>query len=180
MDIFRERLPSKQESINVLASCTFIVYNWSIVWFFWKLPSWRLFLNFWEIISILAYVLAFALGESVTVFLVLVFLSIILPLCRNRFISKVSALLIVNAAWALVLHTILLSGIALSWSLGQYVMCVFLYLASVAASLALVHRSPLISRVLISFTDRLSVLLYIYVPLSAISIFVVVIRQIFM
>lgn len=174
---FRERLPSKQESTRVLAFCAFVVYSWSILWFFWQVPSWRLFLSTWEIASILAYVLAFALLESVAVFILLTFLSVILPLCRNRFVPKGSALLIVNAFWAFVLHAILLGGAALFWSPVQYALCALLYLASTGVALALVHRSNPIANALTSFTERVSVLLYIYVPFSILSLFVVIIRQ---
>ena len=180
MDTFKKRLPSRQEALQLLAVCTFLVYSWSILHFFRKLPSWILFLSYWDVASIFAYVLAFALIESIVVFSILILCCLVLPtwILRDGFVSKGSTLLIMNAFWASVFHPILLSDHILSWSPGQYALSALLYLASMGVSWYLVHRSHPISRALNSFAERLTVFLYVYIPLGVLGILGVLARNI--
>ena len=87
MAIFRDRLPARQDVVLVFAVCAFPVYSWSILSFFDRLPRWLLHLDPWAVIGIFAYAQMFALLESLSLLLVLLFLSAVLPvrLFRNRF-----------------------------------------------------------------------------------------------
>lgn len=90
MDISRRKLPSRREIAPLLAACVFPVYGWSIFIYFWEVPGWEKYLSVWDIASILAYVLALALLESLLLFSVLVLLRVLLPprLVGDRFVAK--------------------------------------------------------------------------------------------
>ena len=67
MDRYLKRIPSWGKIVPVFAVIVLIVYAWTIIWFFWKLPSWLFFLNAGEILTAFAYSLATNLAESLVV-----------------------------------------------------------------------------------------------------------------
>jgi hypothetical protein len=58
------RFPKMQDILPVFAVIATVVFSWSIITFFWKLPSWLFFLRADEILSILAYTLSVDMLES--------------------------------------------------------------------------------------------------------------------
>jgi hypothetical protein len=143
-------------------------------------PSWKKSLGFWDIISILAYALALDFAESLLVFLGLILLRALVPkkIVRDRFVSKGTTMVFVNALWAIVLHKLMVSRYILLWTVDRYLLCAALYSMSVAVSWALVHRSKTLANHIEALVDRMTVLLYVYVPLGAVSLLIVVMRNI--
>jgi hypothetical protein len=177
---FRSKLPTKRESVLLFAACAFLVYNWAMVVYFWEVPGWQKYLGAWDIVSILAYVLACALVESALVFSALILLRVVLPakITRERFVAKGTMMLFMNALWAAMLHLMILSEQILTWSLGRYLLVALVYLLSVVFSWAFAHLSQFFAGLIEAFADRLTVFLYLYVPLSVFSILVVIGRNI--
>lgn len=176
--ILRRKFPARQDVFSVFASCVFLVYSWSILWFLQKLPSWLQYLNPWDNISIFAYTQAFALLESVVILFVLVVLSILLPVrfFRDRFAAQGSVMVFVAACWAVLLRAFDL-GLR-SWGLNEFLLGLALSPVPIGASCALVHCSDRLARAIEAFAERLTVLLYIYVPLGLLSLVLVVARNI--
>jgi len=177
---FRSRLPSKEQAVLLFAACVFPVYSWAILRYFRMVPSWDNYLGLWDIVSILAYLFVFALVESLFVFSILALLRVLLPtpIVTQRFVSKASAFILVNALWAVVFDYLALSQTILLWNAPRYVLCALLYLASVGVSWILVHRLVPFAGRIEAFVDRLTVLLYIYIPLSVLSLVVVTVRSV--
>jgi predicted membrane channel-forming protein YqfA (hemolysin III family) len=157
----------------------FPVYSWTNLWFLHKLPSWVLFVELWDILGIFAYVQAFALMESTVLFLFLVVLALILPAQSfgESLVDYGSILMLIHASWILVLHVV--GGEIFGWGRGKVLLLLALYLASVGVSLALVHRSSHIAKLLQMLADRLVVMLYIYVPLGTLGLVFVLLRNVF-
>jgi hypothetical protein len=176
----RSRLPSKEESVQLFAACTFPVYSWSILRFLWIVPAWEKYLRLRDIAGILAYALAWALAESVIVFLVLVLLRAVLPtlITGQSFVAKGSLLVLVNALWAIVLHNVIVVDYILIWTADRYFLCALLYVLSIGASWTLVHRWKSLAGGIEVLADRLSVLLYVYVPLGVLGVLIVTIRNV--
>jgi hypothetical protein len=143
-------------------------------------PSWKKSLGVWDIISILAYALALDFTESLLVFFGLTLLRALVPkqIVRDRFVSKGTTLVFVNALWAIVLHKLMVSRYILLWTVDRYFLCAVLYLMSVAVSWALVHRSKGLANHIEALVDRMTVFLYVYVPLGVVSLLIVVARNI--
>jgi hypothetical protein len=56
-----------QEVFGIFSCAVFCVYSWSMLIFFWDLPSFLFYLSAGDIIGYLAYQFTFALGESILV-----------------------------------------------------------------------------------------------------------------
>ena len=158
----------------MFAACVFPVCTWAIFAFFEKLPSWLLFLSFRDLVGLFAYTEFFALLESTMVLLAMILLGVILPgrFFRDRFAAQGSTIVLLSAAWGVKLqreaHTIR------SWPLKTFVLWSVLYLMSIGVAYLLIHRYERLEQYAIAFAERLTILLYIYVPLSLIGLLVVI------
>jgi hypothetical protein len=148
--------------------------------YFWEMSGWRKYFGAWDMVVVLAYVLASALIESFSVLSILVLLRVVLPVqvFRTRFVAKVTALVLFNALWAVLLHLMILSEQILTWTLERWLLCGFVYLLSIGFSWAFVHLSDYLARRIEAFVDRVTVFLYLYVPLSVAGILLVIARNI--
>jgi hypothetical protein len=177
---FRSKLPTKRESVLLFAACAFLVYGWTIVVYFWEVPGWQKYLGAWEIATILAYALTSALVESLVLSSVFIVLRVVLPtpVFRDRFVAKAATMVLMNALWAILLHLMILSDQILTWTLGRYFLCAVVYLLSLVFSWLFVHLSEFFAARIEAVVDRVTALLYFYVPLSVFGILVVVGRTI--
>ncbi|MGD2148904.1 MAG: hypothetical protein PVH41_19585 [Anaerolineae bacterium] len=176
--VLRRRCPTKQESISLFAACAFPVHSWAVLWFLHRLPSWILFLKPWDLVGIFAYVQAFALFESAVLFLIVVALSLVLPGMApdHSLVSRGCVIVLVHAFWILVLHGV--GGDIPSWGRFRVLFLLGLYLVSFGSSLALVYRSSHVAEYLEMLAERLVVMLYVYVPLGATGLVLVVLPDI--
>src|SRR5512138_242629 len=96
MDALRQRLPGWSQIIPVYGVIALILYTWTLMWFFWKLPSWLYFLNWGEIGASLAYLLVTNLAESLAVLCGPLLLALALPRAwfRDVFVARGAALVI--------------------------------------------------------------------------------------
>lgn len=161
----------------VFAACAFPVYTWSMLAFFDKLPSWLLFLSTWELVSVLAYSLVFALFESSMLLLCLVILARILPgrLLRDKFATLGSMIVLVTAVWAIAVQ--LNVQAITSWPMRALMLWGGVYLGSIGIAFYVILRHGGVERAWHVLVDRLVVLLYLYLPVTFFSIIVVVVRN---
>jgi hypothetical protein len=175
---FRSRLPPSRDLVPVFATVLFPVSSWSMIWFFQKMPGWQPFLGTWAILSILAYALAFALLESLIVLGLLVILAAILPAraVRTRFVALASTLVLAITFWTVVFQLIF-QPVILYWSGAEFALWFGLALVSILLAVLLVHRSKRAQRLVSGLADRLTVFVYLYVPLGLLGLLVVVARN---
>jgi hypothetical protein len=142
------------------------------------MPSWLQFLGFWENVSIFAYSLAFALLESVVLLSILIILSAVLPVqCfRDKFVAQSSIMVFVATFWAIVFQSV--DAEIHLWSLAEGLFWGVLCLTAIGVSCVLVDRSKRLEGALSAFAERLTVFLYIYVPMSMLGLVVVISRNI--
>jgi hypothetical protein len=142
------------------------------------MPGWLFYLDLWEITSILAYALTFALLESLVILLVFLIIAAIMParLIHVRFVTIGTIAVLVTAAWTIFAqyndHALreMPARILFFWLL--------LFLASLGGLYMLVWRQKWFAALVRALAERLSILLYIYLPLSLLGIVVVVLRNI--
>lgn len=180
MATFKRKLPTEQETRLVFAACAFLVYSWTIIVYLWEVPGWQKYLSAGDIAAILAYALASALIESVLLFSAFILLRVLLPIqvFKDRFAGKAAALLFMNALWAILLHLMILSDQILTWTPRRYVVSAIVYLLSIVFSWAFVHISDFFARHIEELVNRMTVLLYVYVPFGVFGMVVVVVRNI--
>jgi hypothetical protein len=176
---FRSRFPPKRDLVPVFATVLFPVFSWSMIWFFQKMPGWQSFLDPWAILSILAYALAFALLESLIVLGLLVTLAAILPAraLRTRFVAVASTLVLATTFWTIIFQLIF-EPVIPYWGGAEFAFWFGLALLSILLTVLLVHRSGRAQRLISGLAERLTVFLYLYVPVGLLGLVVVVARNI--
>jgi len=174
--IFKNRFPSRQETILAFAACVFPIHAWAIYRTLSELPAWLQRLTLWDLIGAVAYTQVFALFESVGLLSILVFSSALLParLFRHRFVAQSSTAVFLTSAWAVAIHFELIwPWEADIWSL----LWLSAYLSLLAAGALLVHARPKFANGLVNLVERLMPLSFAYVALSMLSILVVILRN---
>jgi hypothetical protein len=176
--ISSSRLPKRVEIAPVYAACVFPIFSWSIVWFFQKMPGWLPYLSLTKVLSILAYGQAFALFESALLLLLLILPATVLParFFRDRFTAQASTIAFTLTFWAIVFQII--NTTTEVWAPGRLSLWAVLLLASLVILCALVRRSGRLAQITTAVAERLTVFLYIYVPLGLLGLAVVVARNI--
>src|SRR6266498_944303 len=103
--VLKEKIPPPHEISSLYATIVFLVYGWTSLAFFWKVPSWLYFLNLGEIVSILAYVLSSTLLESLIILLLFLLASLVLPASwlRNKFVVRGSIIFYSLTFWVILL-----------------------------------------------------------------------------
>jgi hypothetical protein len=154
------------------AICVFLVFSWSMLILFKKIQYWMLFLSTWELVGALAYALSFALLESVAIWSAWILASVLLPsrFLRERFVALGGGITLVSAIWVIADH---LHLIRLLESRLWLVLC----LGSLILVYLLIFHSRRLQTFLNSMAERLTVLLYLYVPAALVSLILVIIRN---
>jgi len=162
----------------VFAACAFPVHVWAILSILWELPAWILILTPWNMAGVIAYTLAFALLESLTLLSGLLVLAIVLPRrwFRDKFVALSTVAVFVTTGWAILAHY---NDAALqTWSIKTFLLWAGVYLVSLGFSYTLVQRFTKLEKLVVSLADRLLILGYLYLSLDILSIAVIALRNV--
>jgi hypothetical protein len=132
----------------------------------------------WDLIGVASYALAFALIESVVVWLLFVLFAAVLParVFKDHFVAIGSTIAIITSLWVIDAnyHLVNLGDIDLSQSLPGFIA----YLISIAVPIGLILRYSRVERIIYTIVQRITVLVLVYAALACIGIVIVVIRNI--
>jgi len=156
-----------------------IIYGWTVLWFFWKFPSWLYFLSIGEILNVLVYAIATNFLESLVILGGLVVINRWLPLRwfpEERFLARNVAMSLTGLGYMMFL--------ALQFQGKEDYPAIGLWLAPLAIIIVLLAghlagKVALLNRALAGFADRAIVFLYISVPASLICALIVLARLFF-
>ncbi len=97
MDFIKDRLPPKEDLVNIALACILTANTWAILVFLYSFPSLGLQMYMGELIATLAYTLGGAMFEALLILLFLCGLAIFLPdrFFRKDFTSKAILYLVV-------------------------------------------------------------------------------------
>jgi hypothetical protein len=162
------RIPKIAQIIPVYAVIVLIFYTWTVLWFFWKYPSWLYFMTFDEILLALAYSLTNCFLESLVVLLALVLLAILLPQrwFYDVFIARCVALILPIAGYMIYIAYQFTGKLAyprnaLQW--GPLVLCITIAIAFWAG------KPGWLKKALELLAERSTIFIYISLPISIIS-----------
>lgn len=177
LEFIRNRFPHRSEIISVLSAAAFVCHSWSLLSFFNKLSSFILRFTIAEISEIFAFMMAFALLESLAITVLLAVLSAFLPAAwlRDGFAMKAFVVIIVLTCASLGFQYFLTSDFPSSLLLLSS--CI-LPLAVIGLLFFLIRSYSRLESLLAGVQDRLSIMLYIYVPLGFLSLLYVMTRYI--
>lgn len=175
MAIFK-RFPSVAQIAALSGVLVFVLSSWTLLWFFWKYPSWLYFLQIGEILTVLAYALATNFFESLVVLAALLALAVILP---KKWFAETFAAHGLALALPVLGYMIFIAyqfqakadypSAALNWAP--------VVLAGAVLLAFLVGRIPFLRRAVELFADRATIFLYFFLPISLLSVLVVVFRM---
>jgi hypothetical protein len=177
------RLPSREQILPVFGVTVFIVFSWTLYRMFWYLPSWLGDFDIVEVITISAYVLAFALFESVVVFGVLLLFVILLPskMFKETFVPTGCTLITIIGFSAFLLQRKM--KIVYKFEMLELIMYPILLLAAITILIFVLswfyQHFERLARMANMISERMTVFLYIYFPLSVLSIVYLLLRSIF-
>lgn len=172
-----KRIPKLEQIIPVYAVIVVMIYPWSLLRFFWRLPSWIYFSSIGEIAVIYAYTVVVNLVESILVLLAPILLSIVLPQkwFYDRFITKGTLLVLFGLGYLIYFNNHLQADI---FPL-ELVYWTPLAVVAILGLVFLLDRIGFLKRILEEVTNRLIVFLYISIPISLIALLTVLVRNIF-
>jgi hypothetical protein len=172
----RNRFPHRSEIVAVLSIAVFVCFSWSILGFFHKLSSFLLYLNLEEIGAIFAYMMAFAMLESLAVTAILILLSALFPSnwLRDGFAYKGFVILLIATADALLFQKSLEEIFP---SMLNLVIFSVAPIALIAILISLLHAQPKVQNLLVKMQDRFLIMLFVYLPIGLISLLAVTVRN---
>ena len=150
---------------------------------FFQLPSWLSYLSLTNVLSLSAYVLMFALFESLFLLGILLVFGAILPKSwlRKDFAVQGSTLTGVAALGAYLVQRKV--GLLYKLSPEQLLLNTLLSLLGLILTLAIsafvYQRLPRLQSWVRSLSERMTVFAYIYIPLGVLSLVVVILRNLF-
>lgn len=172
----RNRFPSLQENLQVYAVIVAFLYTWTILWLFWELPSWLNFLTVGEILPIFAYALATNLLESLLVLAGLNLVCFLLPQhwFYTSFVPR--SFLLVASGLGYLMVFITLFGKEAERPGGLLIGSLLVFVLLIPGSLFL-GRIPIIKNLADSISDRLTIFVYLLVPLSLLAMLFILLRN---
>ena len=179
MDIFKRRGISREDIFLVFAACVLPVFIWSFYNLLNEVPAFVLRLSVSELIGTSAYVLAFALVESIlfflVLFIVLFLLALIFPrkLWGDHFVAIGSMLAILISAVAMYVQlnydrVFKLTSRRTLFDLGLALIIYYV----------LILRFPWFESAIRSIVRTISVLSIVYALLGCLSVLIVIFRNI--
>jgi hypothetical protein len=180
--LFAGRLPDRQRILGVYAVIVVLVYSWTLYTSFYKLPSWMFYLTIGQILSVYAYAFSVDLLESILALVGVLFLDLTLFLAlknKEEFQSR-SILTVLVVLITSLFRLISFKGYQdiqgfLSGELTWWVIALLLGLALAVIA----PKNKWVRKIFEGIAERSIIFLYIYLPLSLISLIVVVFRNIF-
>lgn len=175
------KFPKWNDIAPVYAVIVLIIYTWSLLRFFWYLPGWLVFLNLNDIASIFAYMIVLNLIESLVVLLIPLLFSLLLPRSwfYDRFTSRSVSLVLLGLGFLVYFDSVFLgSSIYVDSPFPMYmVKWIPLVFVGIIILACLMDRVRFIRTLLDEIANRALVFLYISIPVSLISLLVVLIRN---
>jgi hypothetical protein len=172
------RLPKWPQVAAVYAVIVLVIYTWTILWFFWKLPSWLYFLSVGEILTIYAYAAAINLLESLLILCLPLGLGLILP--RKWFSDVFVTRSIIVALSVLGYAAYILTQFQSreDYPGGIIRLLPLVFLASLLLAF-LVGKVKFVAKVIDAFAERATIFLYLLLPISLVCLAVVLVRLTF-
>ena len=171
-----KRFPAQKDFVPVLAVGVTILFSWAIISSAQDvITNWSLYFNVVDILSLYAYILVSALIESCILISALLIISLILPpkLFLDRFLLRGTILTVTFLGSIMYLYSqTLTSGI-----LERITTWFWFFMITTLIFLVLGESIQVIARFFELIADRCMIFLYIYLPASLISIFILILRN---
>ena len=179
LDIFRKKWSAKADYFKLFLVCSFPVHIWAYINLLNDMPAIQLEMGAWRILGVAAYVLGFALIESLFIFGLIFLVSLILPesLFGLQLVQVGSIFVLTTSIAALLIHYYgqwkiesfsFTAWIALWTMIGTSIFIVAVYW---------LNRNQQVQGIFQSGIERLAVLSLVYISLDILGLSVIIIRN---
>ncbi len=178
------RMPDRGAVLSVYSVLVCLLYSWTLFTSFFALPSWIYFLDLFDLVALYAYSFVFDFIDTIFALIIVLtfeFVWMLIPGMRREDFRPRTVMytLVLLTSSAIRLYNLrgyegitkFLEGEGVWW-IGAFVLAILL--AVIAPRIAWVRA------LLEGFADRAVVFLYIYLPLSLMSLIIVIIRNVFL
>lgn len=179
MAIFRGRIKSRGELLTLFVACSFPIFVYTIPHTLVYVSQWLLRLTIWETLSVISYVLATAIIESVFIFLVALVVVMIVPkrLYEGILIPLAATFSTLTTLLFVYLNLFQERNILRSNFTGS-LLALVVYLILMGLTYVVLRRNRRITDILTGLIDRLMPLALLYALLAVIGLVVVVMRNV--
>jgi len=168
------RLPNQRQIYPVLSVLLFVIFSWTLYRMFYFVPSWLGDYKLSDALVICAYVVVFALLESLVMLGIFLVSAAVLPakFFRKEFSAQGSLLAVFLGAGAYLLQRKMkiIYTLNLQEITAYPLVILALIFGLIFISAFILNRLPEFTRSITSLADRFTVFLYIYIPLSLVSL----------
>jgi hypothetical protein len=177
------RLPTRQEATPVFSVVVFIIFSWTLYRMFWYVPSWLEYLSIWSVVITAAYILSFALLESCIIFGLLCLFLMVFPtrIIKEQFIAQSCSIVtgLSVAAFLLQRKMKLIYRLTYLQLLAYPVFFLFTIIILILVLAFVFRHFEFLARFVRGVAERMTIFLYVYVPLGCLGLLTVLFRSIF-
>ena len=176
--LLKDRFPPIQQILAVYGIIALFIHGWTLIRFFWKLPSWEHFLTYGEISISLAYSMALNLLECISIMFVLLVLCAVLPpkWFRNLFTARASSMVLLGLGFMVYVALNITTGDNDHYPADLVRLAPFVGAAILAVTFLIGWIKP-VRALLENLAERASIFSYIFLPLGIVSLLFVVARN---
>ncbi len=171
------RIPKKEQIIPVYSVGVTILYFWAILNAIRDLiRNWSLYLSVSEMLGLFSYIMAGTFLESLLLILVLLVVSFILPptIFADKFVLRGTILTITLLGSIVYLYQLTLTFGILE-NIGKYIV---FFMSFTCIFMVFGELNQFVAQLVKSTAERCVIFLYIYLPLSFISLIVIFARNV--
>ena len=180
MATFSERIPEKDVAFSVFVACVIPVHIWSILIYLQSVPGLMLKMPFWDMVGVFAYTQAFALFESLLLTLLILGAAVLLPgrVLRDDLAVNGAVIMFVLTIWLGLTH-LSPRGVrdAIYTSAQAAVVWSTALLITIGVALWLAQRWERLALTTGQIMSRFTVLAVVYLAVDAMSILIIIFRN---
>lgn len=169
--------PPRKEIIQIYAILTLLVYSWTVLLIIYDIPRLMLFLTPWDLISTFSYSMLMAFFDSIIFIVIVLLLSLALSrrFLGENYVPVIGGIAISSYAWICFIRFLYMIDLrtGTGWTDNQFVPLLLIALASTSLVGLLVPRIKFLKNLIAALSERSVVFIYIYLPLSAISLLII-------
>ena len=177
------RIPDRMQVFPVFSIIIFFVFTWALYSAAYQVPSWLGYLSIWNVVTLVIYILAFALFESVIVLGFVLLICLVLParFFKEIFIAQGSVIVAVLSGVALLIQLNIRVLYSLEfWQAMVFILLFLIALATIVWLFALlIRRFNRLRSLLEALATRMTMFGYVYLTCGLLSLAVVLVRIIF-
>ncbi len=178
MAIFKNRFRSRSEVLALFAATSLPIFAWAIALIVIYAPQYILRLNLWDTVGVVAYVLAYALLETLIVFTIVMVILLILPARwhSSKTVPLTAAYLMLTTVLVVFLNVAQEKAIVRGKFTETFI-ALAVYVLLLILATVVIRRSDRITRLFSGVLERFIPLVFLYSFFALVGVVIVAFRN---